>query len=564
MKKSSILFLSAMVLLAGCGQVETSSSEGNRALTLSQALEKLQGGYHLDLLVTSTYTPAQSTSGSKTVYKGYEEIYGGSTKYRHVTYNAVTKGNPDKKIVNDDYLYVQDDKNIVQHTLSLANTIESTPVEGKSWNASFLKNAFTIFKAENFKEQDGVYTFKKADNLAAAKFMGSQLRGYPRSSESSISSMTLKMNDDGSVSFSAELEQYTVTYISAINVSSVYEGTFVSMGEDVQDIQTVNKEENATFQNAMKKIASLNFDATGTNYEILAKDGQYEKTESAISSAWGTGFTYRFLNDANKVTEEASYVIKNKKAQRLALYDGSAYLSGKTIDANIEDFWPTYNISSAFFDEKDGVFTLNEKYLGMFTSTMIYSPFVSDAIKTLTVKIEDDKITFTSTNEGNGRTIFGAKEDMVFTNFGKKSAPAYQIKEDSSDLTWDQIIRDEDSYTSAVTDLGGKAILNAIPVFGGIYSEGYYGTTSGTPYVQAKITTLEEGQELLASYSAKLAAAGFTRTDGTDTSGNDYSIYSKVVGNKNLTLDPILGQTNDSITGQSSYVFLVGISVENI
>ena len=562
MKKTSILFLSTFVLLAGCTPTEN-SSQGSEShiLTLNETLEKLKDGYHLDLLATSTYTPVQSTSGSKTIYKGYEEIYGGSNKYRHVVYNPVTKGNPDKSIINDDYLYAEEDKKIVQHTLSLANTVEATPVEGKTWSSSFLKNAFTIFKAENFEEKDGAYLFKKENNVAAAKFMGSQLRGYPRSSESSISSMTLKMNEDGSVSFSANLETYSVTYLTEISVSTSYEGTFFSMGEDVQDIQTINKEENKTFQNAMKKVATLNFDVTGINYEILAKDGRYEQVESVVSSAWGDGFTYRFLDQANKVNEEASYVIRNSKAQRLALYDGEAYLSGQPMDAEIKDFWPTYNISSAFFDEKEGVFTLNNKYLGMFTTTMIFTPFVSDSIKTLTIKIEDDKVTFTSTNDGNGRTIFGAKEEVVFSNFGKKNAPTYEIKEDSSNLTWDQIIRDENSYVSAVEDLGGKAILNAIPTFGGVYSEGSYGTTSGIPYLQARISTLAEGQELMTSYSSKLEAAGFAKTEGTDDDGNSYTQYSKTVGSNQLVLEPLFGQQTNSLTGQAYYIFIVGIGV---
>lgn len=565
MKKSSILFLSAFVLLAGCTPNHKESSEESKApLTLDETLEKLKGGYHLDLLVTSTYQAVQSSSGSKTVYKGYEEIYGDSTKYRHLVYNPTLSGDPDKSVVNNDYLYAEENKNIVQHTLSLANTISSTPVEGKSWSSSFLKNAFTVFKKENFEEKDGAYVFKKGNNLAAAKFMGSQLRGYPRSSDSFISSMVLTMNEDGSVSFKAELEKYTVTYITDISVSTVYEGSFVSMGESVQDIQTINKEENKTFQEAMKKIATLNFDAKGVNYEIKAKDGRYEQTESVVSSAWDNGFTYRFLNSANKVSEEASYVMKDSKIQRLALYDGTAYLSGKPTKANVTDFWPTYAISSAFFNEKDGVFTLDSKYLGMFSTTSIYTPFVSDAIKTLTIKLENDKVTFTSTNEGNGRTIFGAKEEMIFTNFGKKSAPVYQIKEDSSELTWDQIIRDENAYVSAVEDLGGKAILNAVPTFGGIYSEGGYGSSQdGLSYVYARISSLEEGKELSTAYGPKLEKNGFLKNEETDTDGT-YTVYTKTIGKKQLILEPILGTQTDAITGQKYYVFLVGILAKDI
>lgn len=173
MKKSSILFLSAFVLLAGCTPSQKESSEEKKPLTLDETLEKLKGGYHLEVLATSTYQAVQSTSGSKTVYKGYEEIYGDSTKYRHIVYNPTLSGDPDKNVVNDDYLYAEEDKKIVQHTLSLANTISSTPVEGKNWSASFLKNAFTIFKKENFEEKDGTYVFKKEQSC------GCKIYGQP-------------------------------------------------------------------------------------------------------------------------------------------------------------------------------------------------------------------------------------------------------------------------------------------------------------------------------------------------------------------------------------------------
>lgn len=114
---------------------------------------------------------------------------------------------------------------------------------------------------------------------------------------------------------------------------------------------------------------------------------------------------------------------------------------------------------------------------------------------------------------------------MALTNFGKKSAPIYQIKEDSSELTWDQIIHDESDYVSLVEDLGGKAILNAIPTFGGAYSEEYYGTTSGIPCLQARISTL-------VAYGPKLETVGFTKNEETDADGNAYSLYTKTVGAK--------------------------------
>ena len=49
MKKSSILFLSAFVLLTGCTPNHKESSEESKApLTLDETLEKLKGGYPAD------------------------------------------------------------------------------------------------------------------------------------------------------------------------------------------------------------------------------------------------------------------------------------------------------------------------------------------------------------------------------------------------------------------------------------------------------------------------------------------------------------------------------------
>ena len=48
MKKSSILFLSAFVLLAGCTPNHKSSEESKAPLTLDETLEKLKGGYPAD------------------------------------------------------------------------------------------------------------------------------------------------------------------------------------------------------------------------------------------------------------------------------------------------------------------------------------------------------------------------------------------------------------------------------------------------------------------------------------------------------------------------------------
>ena len=67
-----------------------------------------------------------------------------------------------------------------------------------------------------------------------------------------------------------------------------------------------------------------------------------------------------------------------------------------------------------------------------------------------------------------------------------------------------------------------------------------------------------------AAYGPRLETNGFLKNEETDTDGNTYSLYTKTVGKKQLTLEPILGTQTDAITGQKYYVFLVGIFAKDI
>lgn len=561
MKHRIAFVLLGATLLASCANSQGSSSDS--ANSLSKTLSLLKEGYHLEVLNTSTYSAIESTSGNKTVYRGYEEIYGSDGKYRHTNYQSIVSGEPNKNVLDSDSLYVRQNNDIVERYLTVANTVESRIVAPKMWRFSYLQNAFASFREADFQEENGSYVFKKDNNKDAALYLGCQLRGYPRSSDSSVSSLSLTLNADGSVSFKAELEPYSFYYVSTLNASSVYEGKFVTMGQAVEDVKPIEKEEDPVFKSAMEKIAALNFDASGSNYEILAQDGRYEKTESVTTSSWGNGFAYRFYDDANKIKEDAAYILRSDKVQRIALYDDRTYLSGLPIDASISALWSFSPLSSVFFTkESDGNYALDSKYLGIFNTTSLFTPFVQDSVKTLHVTISNDEVKFISTNSGNGRTVFGAKEEMTYSHFGTKIAPTYEIKETSNDLTWADIIRDENDYLSASKMVGGRTILNEIPVFGGIYSEGGFVDQDGYQYFSARVVSEAEASDLLSSYSKKLVSSGFSAKELSGEAGTYYT-YTKTIDEKVLTLLPQAGLLINPITGVKSYSFALGAEVVN-
>ncbi len=566
MKKKIALFLAISTLLGACAPNQEGSSQDSESSvsidtrTLDGVLSALKTGYHLETINTATYRPSNSTSGSQTTYKGYEEIFGSDGKYRHIKYQTSVDSEPKKDAIDYDSLYVRENGDIAEHSLSISNTVESKIVAPKSWRFSYLQNAFDYFSVSDFIEENGSYVFKKENNEEAATYLGCQLRGYPRSGNSSVTTLALTLNQDGSVSFKAELEPYSLQYITSFDVSAIYEGKFVSLGEEVEDIKPIEKDIDQVFENAMDQIATLNFAASGTNYEILAQDGRYEKVDSVSASAWGDGFSYRFYDDSNKLEEDAAYLSIDNKMQRVALYGNNAYLSGLPIDTTVSALWPFSRISSVFFqNEGNGKYILDSKYSGMFNTTRVFTPFATDTVKNLTVTIASGIVKFVSTNDGNGRH-FGAKEEMTFSHFGSQSNPNYTVKETSDDLTWEDIIRNENDYLSALKMVGGKNILDAIPVFGSVYSEGKFVDREGAQYLSARISSLEEGDDLLSSYDKKLVASGFSAKDMSDELGN-YRSYTKTVENKKLTISPLAWKEANVVTGAVSYVFALDISV---
>ncbi len=219
-------------------------------------------------------------------------------------------------------------------------------------------------------------------------------------------------------------------------------------------------------------------------------------------------------------------------------------------------------MSSVFFNEKDGKFILDEKYKGMFSNTTIFTPFVQDSIDSLEIEIMDDEIKFTSTNSGNGSTVFANKTEMTYSDFGKQTKPTYSPMEDSSDLTWDKIIRNGTSYSSLVSELGGKAILNAIPTFGGIYSEGGVASSNGIPYLYTYISSLEDGESLFDSYVSKLVNQGFEKTIVSYEDGTKDEQYKKDVGKISLALTPMYVELKNAYTGESNGTYIFAIFLQ--
>lgn len=562
MKKQSILLLSSLLLLSACtgnDQNNSSSSENQIAEDFSFAtvLNKLSKGYALDVLRTSQYKV--TSSGNTTTYNGYQTISSDGDSYRVVSYEEVTDGNPSMNSIQSDIEYSNDNGNLVSKQLTIENKVESAKT-GKKWSSSFLKNAFAIAKEDDFSKDGNVYALD-ITSTSLRVYLEHNLIGYEYSNES-LKALSLTLNDDKSVSFFAEFEPYTVTMLTEISISISFEGKFTNFGNAIEEISPINKEESKTFSDAMKKLSALNFKTTVRNSEILYKDGRYEVVATAEGEVSTYTFSYKFYDENNKLTEDALYYKDGNKVQRVALYDEDKYVSGQALNASLNDFWPSYKISSVFFDENNGSFVLNKKYGKLLSSTSYLTPFVADTIEDLTITITDEAIKVVASNSGNGLTIFGAKEEIEFTSFGEvKDQDISNVNKDCSSLTWTKAIRSDAEYASLVTELGGTELLDKIPYFGGVYSEAGFESSSAYPYLYTKISSLAEGNALLQSYTPKLLANGFKEEKASD--GTDY-VYS--TDKAKLTIAPFAFEETSILTGQGTgrYYFALIFSLEEI
>ena len=94
------------------------------------------------------------------------------------------------------------------------------------------------------------------------------------------------------------------------------------------------------------------------------------------------------------------------------------------------------------------------------------------------------------------------------------------------DLTWDDLLSGSTNYEQALTNVGGKDVLDLVPVLGGYYNNaGLYADAKGTTQIQYKLgsgsLSVAAIDSAVTTYQGKLEEAGYTIIDGYDPTNED-------------------------------------------
>lgn len=562
--KNKFLLLSSLFLIASCARAEANSSKSgtSEGSSIQNILKVLQKGFSLEAELTETDTVIGGNE-SKTVYHNLLDVSSSSKKYRKASYKQVLSDVAlSKDDLDYDEAYIEEDGSLKKLELTTENKVESQAVlkgtNAVSWGESGLTNPFSFLKEGDFAKENSIFVYSSV-NSNFEEGIVSFLNGYG-DKEGALDSFSLR-STNGSITFEAVLTPYQESLYETVQLSiqKTYQGVFYDFGKEVEMPNAIEKEKDPLFEGAFKKLQSLNFITTVTNEEIKYKDGRFTKSGTATATINPTSFSYLIRNTNNQVKDDAAYFVDNNgDTQRVVHYSGeSYYASGKSLKTKISDYWPSFKISSAFFVKKGNVFTLDKKYLGLFRSTSLFTNLVSDTIENLSVTIEDNKITITNQNSGNGSTIFGNRETIVYSDFGTQTPfDASKVQYDSSSLLWSEVIRDEESYVDLATYVGGNDNMSLIPMLGGVYSEVTSTEMNGVYFLSTPVTSKEEGNKLTKAYSQTLKAKGFEEV----ADKSDFNYVRTLSNGKKMTLAPYVYEQQASIV--TNYGIFAGVLLQ--
>lgn len=546
MNKKTLLTLLPFFLLSGCaGGENPSPSSSQTPKTLGEALALLKTGFSLEAVCTEVNTVSTGT-GSQTIYRNYTDVALSEGRYSNTTYKQILDPTePNRENISFEETYVSNEGKLSKIALSLQNTVEMEN-SSVSYSDSNLVNPFENLKESDFLAKDGVYLFSTL-NLEFEERLGTALHGY-KASKGSLSSFTLDISN-GEIAFTASFDAYTETMLGMIPVSveRSFAGKFVSFGEEVSLPTPIAETEDSVFKGAMEKLHNGNYALDSKNEEIKYEGGRFQTIAVAEAKKGNDFFVYTIRDQANAIKDDAMYFEKDDKLQRAVRYEDTYYAAGKTLDGSVNDYWPSFNISSAFFRKEGNVYTLKSDYRYLLPNISFLTPLTSDTIGTLTVTIEDGKVTFVNENEGNGTTNFGNRETLIYSSFGEVTSPSFEdVHTNCDDLSWKQAIRNKSDYRTLATTLGGESNLSLIPFFGGIYPEAFVSEQETSTFLYTQVDSKTDGEALEALSETRLVANGFTVTEDTD--GNNVYTYALSSGKTLLVAPYVLEQDGSLLT----------------
>lgn len=434
----------------------------------------------------------------------FDEVTEDTAPSSHMRYE-----NHDGKLVLADLTI---DNLVETTTLYLEDPFTGEPVEGYFSDAYF-GNFFTLLTIDDFNEVS-----KSEYSLNLDKVDDDLLRMIPRQlypvGDTYLETHEFDINEkltsfklfleNGNISrFEMELEDKVGSYSTNHQKMS---GVFVAAGEGIAEKLQPAEAKYPELDDALAKLRNYNFDV---EYQYSEEDwlGDLTKTFEK-GQADGESFVIQSLTEDGAIIKNGAYVQEENGYLYLTKHDDTYYQDSMLSEGKItSQIFPSFEISSAFFDLVDGKYVLDSSNLDLARGyeSAFYKSSTEDSMHALldfNIVIEDDKITFTNYREG-----YNATARAIYSNIGKVATLNLNYLDNSDDLTWSELLDGDQDLLDDLLTFISKEDLDSLPTIGGIHSSGTISFSyDGTPTIDVPYFSEDDGNECLETILAKFTA----------------------------------------------------------
>ena len=588
-QKLTLLTISLLSLLAGCGKEESSSLPDSTSPDISQKedptphpssdsqagsnsssgialrsslLKKYAKNVLLDIIEEEKKEEGYTAYAIEVASK--EDTSTAFLKYKGVSYkDASSPVVPTKDgLISRTEWYgkdVDDQKAVYFRTgLDLSNQITE---QGGKYQFTYYVNPFEDRQASLFEknkelsnEEKACFDRKRKD--AESREPGLLLTrrrffGYDHSADATISSFRLYINQDSLLSF----ERKRTPKEEGSKEEYTYKGTFVSTDPSTfsdKFLSPIKGEEDAKLKSALERIYS-------------AENVKEERTVSSSSNGQDS-VLFSAENDTSGHAREGSYLKEDGTGESYSYYKPGTHSYQSYVDYQTKGRYlygeeqerKQKSLSPLLFDKTaEDVYVLKDREEYSLSGTIAdYSKCfdlllgsASYPLLGLKVTLSDDKTVLEASSERTKQD--GTKQPLTikttYSSFGSvvPKVDLSQRKMTCEDLTWKDRIGTDEGYSQVIMAIGGETVLNRIPTFGGTRSWAEILSEPSDSRPCGKIGFLVDRSKaesqngysisLASAYKKKFTAEGFTvNIDGIKR--NQFKATKAVGDNKTLSL----------------------------
>ena len=332
------------------------------------------------------------------------------------------------------------------------------------------------------------------------------------------------------------LEAYSFTeddFFGAFSQTFMYE--VVALGDDVE-VKEVKKVEGETIPELEAALASLrnnvyNAELMWAEYDEELED--YYPYSMAEEYALGN-FAFSLIYNEEGLEDAFGFALMEYNEtlyQQNFTFIGDAFYYDDLPTTKVTEEFASFGISSVFFtpvEDAEGT------YLFDYEAALATIPGLDNAFTSLAFSYSYDwEFTqlYISVEEGGVFVEFYDANnddylDIYYYNIGEPEYDPDMFRFNGDDLTWDDLLGGSKNYEQAVTNVGGKDVLDLIPVLGGSYNTaGLYADAEGNTQIQYKLgsgsLSVAAIDSAVLTYQAKLNSAGYTIIDEYDSTNPD-------------------------------------------